>query len=85
VTGGQTASKTNAKGTNKMCVKRTRAPASMCLKLWNEKRLIISAPAQAVTRNATSSPGRPIFVRSLASQTKAATMAAAEGLGRPSK
>ena len=64
---------------------RTRALGFTCLKLLKAKRLIISAPADAVTRNASISPGRPVLVRSLASHTKAATMAAADGLGRPSK
>ncbi len=31
------------------------------------------------------SPGKPMFTRSLASHINAATMAAADGLGRPSK
>ena len=76
---------TKASGTNTICVNRTRAPASTCLKLWNAKRLIISAPAHAVTTNARMSPGSPMLTRSLASHTSAATMAAADGLGNPSK
>ena len=55
------------------------------LKLLKAKRLIISAPAIAITKNARINPGKPMLVWSLASQTKAATMAAAEGLGNPSK
>ena len=49
---------TKASGTNTMWVKRTRAPAFTCLKLLKAKRLIISAPANAVTKNATMSPGK---------------------------
>src|SRR5271155_4067606 len=53
---------TKASGTNTMYVKRTFAPTFTCLKLLNAKRLIMSAPAEAVTTNASTSPGNPTLV-----------------------
>jgi len=43
------------------------------------------APALAVTTKAAMSPVRRGSRQSLQNQTKAATIAAADGLGRPSK
>ena len=55
------------------------------LPLQYENRLTIRAPINTVTRNASTSAGRPESPKSLASQMNPATVAAADGLGRPSK
>src|SRR5690242_13468179 len=83
--GGYNAISTKPSGTSRNGTKRTGPSALSCLKLLNGKLLTINAPASAVTSAAKIRPGRPGSRHSLEDQMKAETIAAAEGLGKPSK
>src|SRR6201992_1281083 len=83
--GGSSAISTKNSGTISTYTNLTRRSRLNCLKLGKLKRLTMRAPALAVRINAAKSPTRPGCGNLLENQMKAATIAAAEGLGRLSK
>src|SRR5277367_3584780 len=82
---GSIAMSTKNSGTSRMYTNLIRRSRLNCLKLGKLKLLTMSKPAQAVIRKAPMSPVSPGSGQALANQINAATIAAADGLGRPSK